>query len=180
MPSAYKILPHYTFEDYCRWEGAWELIDGIPHAMSPAPRPEHQAVAGNLHAEFRAALRASGCSCKVYQPIDYKISEHTVLNPDLLLVCKPITKAFLDFAPELVVEILSPATALIDRHTKFDIYQEQKINYYLIVNVDEQNVEVYKLSDAMTYERLSLDLKNPFEFHIADCRFNIVFENIWS
>jgi hypothetical protein len=37
-----KILPHYTYEDYCRWEGQWELIDGIPYAMSPMPRPQHQ------------------------------------------------------------------------------------------------------------------------------------------
>lgn len=77
--------------------------------MSPAPGPEHQFVAGNLHAEFRNALKTKGCDCKVYQPIDYKISEDTILNPDLLLVCKPIAKAFLDFAPELIAEILSPA-----------------------------------------------------------------------
>lgn len=180
MGSAYKIVPHYTYEDYCRWEGRWELIEGIAYDMSPMPRPEHQAVAGNLHAEFRAAIKAARCNCKVYQPIDYKISENTTLNPDLLIVCKPITKTFLDFAPELVVEILSPATALKDRHTKFEIYQEQKITFYLIVNVDERAVEVYKLSDAMTYEQLSIDLKNPFKFQFSGCRFDIVFENIWN
>ncbi len=40
--SAVKLLPYYTYEDYCRWEGRWELIDGIPFAMSPAPTPRHQ------------------------------------------------------------------------------------------------------------------------------------------
>jgi hypothetical protein len=94
MSSAYKILPHYTYEDYYRWEGQWELIDGIPYAMSPAPRPEHQNIAGNLHAEIRSALKKSGCSCKAYQPIDYKISNDTILNPDLLIVYKPIKEAF--------------------------------------------------------------------------------------
>lgn len=123
-------MPHYTYEEYIRWEGQWELIEGIPYAMSPAPGPEHQFVAGNLHAEFRNALKTKGCDCKVYQPIDYKISEDTILNPDLLLVCKPIAKAFLDFAPELIAEILSPATALKDRHTKFELYQHEKISYY--------------------------------------------------
>jgi Uma2 family endonuclease len=180
MSSAYKILPHYTYEDYCRWEGRWELIDGIPHAMSPLPGIRHQAVAGNLHAEFRAALRSSGCTCKVYQPIDYKIADDTILNPDLLIVCKPIIKAFLDFTPDLIVEILSPATALKDRHTKFDLYQQQKISYYLIVDIDKRIVEVYKLSKEDLYERLSFDAQKIFELDIAGCRFGVVFENIWS
>ncbi|HSV11108.1 MAG TPA: hypothetical protein VLI68_10085 [Hanamia sp.] len=35
--SAVKLLPHYTYEDYCHWEGRWEVIDGIPYAMIPAP-----------------------------------------------------------------------------------------------------------------------------------------------
>ncbi len=34
VSSAIKILPHYTYEDYCHWKGRWELIDGIPYAMS--------------------------------------------------------------------------------------------------------------------------------------------------
>ncbi|WP_301924323.1 hypothetical protein [Ferruginibacter sp.] len=37
MSSAVKILPHYTYEDHCQWEGRWEIIEGIPFAMSPAP-----------------------------------------------------------------------------------------------------------------------------------------------
>lgn len=39
-----KYLPKYTYDDYKNWEGKWELIDGIPYAMSPAPRIEHQEV----------------------------------------------------------------------------------------------------------------------------------------
>jgi hypothetical protein len=35
--SAVKLLPHYTYEDYCHWEGRWEVIDGISYAMIPAP-----------------------------------------------------------------------------------------------------------------------------------------------
>jgi Uma2 family endonuclease len=180
MNSAYKILPYYTYEDYCRWEGQWEIIEGIPYAMSPMPRPEHQAVATNLAAELRSALKASGCSCTVYQPIDYKVTEDTVLNPDLLIVCQPIIKAFLDFAPALVVEILSPATALKDRHTKFEIYRQQQIPYYLIVDVDTKTVEVYQLDDAQQYQQLAVDQQKPFQFSLDGCSFPLVFEAVWS
>lgn len=180
MASAYKLLPHYTYDDYKHWEGKWELINGIPYAMSPAPRPEHQAVATSLASELRIALKKENCTCKVYQPIDYKIAEDTILNPDLLILCQPITKQFLDFAPELVVEILSPATALKDRHTKFELYQQQKIPYYLIVDVDEKMVEVYQLSDTNEYQKRDVDQRQPFSFSVAQCRFSVQFDAIWS
>ncbi|MFN2457731.1 MAG: Uma2 family endonuclease [Chitinophagaceae bacterium] len=180
MGVAYKILPHYTYEDYCVWEGRWELIDGIPYAMSPMPRPEHQKIAANVNAEFRNALRKAKCNCNIYQPIDYKISEDTILNPDLLIVCKPITKQFLDFPPSLVVEILSPATALKDRHTKFEIYQHQKIPYYLILDGDNKEVEIYNLSESLSYQKLVLNQQEPFAFSIDNCSFNVTFANIWN
>ncbi len=50
MSSGIKILPHYTYEDYCQWEGRWELIEGIPYAMSPAPVPGNQWVSSNIKA----------------------------------------------------------------------------------------------------------------------------------
>ena len=180
MSTAYRILPYYTYEDYCRWEGQWELIEGIPYAMSPAPRPEHQAVATNIAAEFRAAIKQAHCHCRVYQPIDYKIADDTVLNPDLLVVCKPITKAFLDFPPALVAEILSPATALKDRHTKFDIYQQQRIPYYLMVDVDTKEVEVYHLSNDNLYRKQIIDPEAPTAFSFDDCHISIVLNDIWS
>lgn len=31
-------IPHYTYQDYEKWEGDWELIRGIRYAMSPAPK----------------------------------------------------------------------------------------------------------------------------------------------
>jgi Putative restriction endonuclease len=57
MPASIKILPHYTYQEYKNWEGKWELIDGIPHAMSPAPNTRHQLVAAALSTEFVLALR---------------------------------------------------------------------------------------------------------------------------
>ena len=127
MSNAIKILPHYTYDDWINWEGQWELIDGIPYAMSPMPVPKHQRVAANILAEFRIELKK--CKhCNVYQPLDYKISDEIIVQPDMLIVCGKIEKNFLDFPPALVGEILSPSTALKDGHSKFEIYQQQQTN----------------------------------------------------
>lgn len=147
--------------------------------MSPAPKPRHQAIAENLHAEFRTALKNGKCTCTAYQPIDYKIAEDTVLNPDMLIVCKPIEKAFLDFAPDLVAEILSPATAMKDWRTKFEIYQEQRVPYYLIIDVDREVVEVYQLING-AYQLMSINQKQPFSFTFPGCSASIVLDNIWQ
>lgn len=50
------------------------------------------------------------------------MEEDTVVQPDVLIVCKPITKNFLDFPANLVVEILSPSTVLKDRNSKILLY----------------------------------------------------------
>ena len=144
------------------------------------PRLEHQKVASRLTAQFQNAIEKEGCSCSVYQPIDYKIAEDTILNPDLLIVCKPITKQLLDFAPELVVEILSPATALKDRHTKFEIYQQQQILYYILVDVDTKKIEVWQLNETGKYGEVLIDEKKPQLFAFNNCSFSIAFDNIWS
>ncbi len=177
MPSTARILPHYTYEDYLLWEGQWEIIGGIPYAMSPAPLPFHQFVAGNIHSVFRQALKSEHCRCRVYQPIDYKISEDTVVNPDLLIVFKPITKKFLDFAPALVVEILSPSTALKDRHMKYGLYQNAGVKYYLLVDPDLKTIEKYELSDDLEYVR-NEDLSS---FEVTDlCIVQVDMSGIWE
>ncbi|MEO6837205.1 MAG: Uma2 family endonuclease [Ginsengibacter sp.] len=179
--NAVKILPHYTYEDYCLWEGRWELIEGIPYAMSPAPSPRHQWIVVNIVSELRSAIKKSNCKhCKVYDFIDMKIEEDTILQPDASIVCKPIQKKFLDFSPALVVEILSDATVLKDRHTKFSLYQDFGIKYYLIVDAEKETVEIYCLEKSK-YELQKVDPEKQFTFSLSDdCRIDLTLKNIWE
>lgn len=128
-------LPYYTYSDYLQWEGRWELIDGISFAMNTALTPRHQIIGANLLAEFRFALKKCA-HCKVSQPVDYRIEEDTTLQPNMLVICGDVKKKFLDFPPALVVAILSPSTALKDRHTKSALYAGHKIPYYIIISPD--------------------------------------------
>src|SRR5215210_7076380 len=126
MSLAKKYIPHYTYDDWVYWEGCWELIEGVPISMSPAPMPEHQRVAAALRMELMLSLRKSKCKhCKAYDPLDYKISENTIFEPDVLLVCGPINKSYLDFPPALIIEVLSKATEEKDRGIKYDYYERE-------------------------------------------------------
>ena len=54
-----RVLPRHTWEDYARWEGHWELIRGVPFAMSPSPKVEHFRVADRLRDALKLGLRSA-------------------------------------------------------------------------------------------------------------------------
>ena len=182
MLSSIKILPHYTYEEFCKWEGRWELIEGIPYAMSPAPAPRHQWVSSNIKYELKDAIKKAGCkNCKVYDFIDIKVADDTILQPDAVVVCKDINKPFLDFPAVIVVEVLSPSTAMKDRNNKFYIYQSQKIPYYLIIDVDKDEVEIYHLKEDNRYHLEIISLAEPYTFNLdTGCTADILLNNIWE
>lgn len=177
MSVVAKVLPYYTYAEWERWEGQWELIEGLPHAMSPAPIPKHQRIASRLLIEFGVALKKCR-KCEVLEPVDYYISEDTILQPDMLVVCDEITKKYLDFPPSLVVEVLSPSSALKDRHTKYYLYEQQGVKYYLIVDIDQEFVEIYELIDG-TYKLIQKGRDFTHNFSFDPCEGNIDFKEIW-
>jgi len=77
---------HYTYDDYKLWEGKWELYDGIAVAMSPAPTRKHQSLASEIIYNIREELDECP-KCEVLGEVDYKVSNDTILRPDVVLTC---------------------------------------------------------------------------------------------
>ena len=179
MSIAEKYRPHYTYDEYCQWEGNWELIEGMPYAMSPAPIPALQRVSLVLSFQFETALQKGCRKCKAYIPLDWKITEDTIVQPDLLIVCDKIEKKFLDFPPVLIVEVLSPATAAKDRGLKMEIYQSLKVKYYLIADPQFKKLEIYQLLNDK-YEPVSIN-PDAYTFNLADeCTAEVNLSDIWD
>ena len=178
MSNAVKILPHYTYDDWVNWEGQWELIDGFPYAMSPMPVPKHQRIGGNIFTEFRNELKK--CKhCNAHQPVDYKISDEIIVQPDMLIICGKTDNKFLDFPPDLVVEILSPSTALKDRHSKFTIYEKQQIKYYIIISLEKEEIEIYMIENGTYHlKQTGREFTHTFFFN-AHCTAKVDFNEIW-
>ena len=101
------------------------------------------------------------------------------MQPDLLIVCDKIEKKYLDFPPKLVVEILSPSTSSKDRNEKMEIYQWQKVKYYLIVDPQFKKTEIYQLITDK-YEPVAITPQN-FTFQIEeDGSIDVNFSDIWD
>ncbi|MGH8553273.1 MAG: Uma2 family endonuclease, partial [Methylococcales bacterium] len=126
-------LPHYTYNDYTHWEGRWELIDGIAHAMAPSPSIQHQRISQKIARLLDEALE--NCPhCQALLPVDWKINQDTIVQPDHLVICYEPEGQYLTRAPSVIFEILSASTRNKDEKVKFRLYEMEGVSYYRIVD----------------------------------------------
>lgn len=148
------LISRYTVADYLTWpdDERWELIDGVAYSMAPAPTVKHQGIAGRFYS--RLEQRLSGKTCRPFiAPVDVVLSESNVVQPDVFVVCDPakITDKNIQGAPDLVVEVLSPATATRDLREKKALYMSAGVREYLIVDPLELYVQRFRLDDNGHY-----------------------------
>ena len=168
-------IPSYTVADYEQWEGEWELWNGVPVAMTPPAGLDHQRLGRKLLLMIQRQLDEQGCRCEVLYESGWKISEATVLVPDLMVVCEPADGDYVLETPGWVIELLSPSTASRDRLEKRRMYAAAGLGYYLIADPRDPTrggkqgprFEALKLVDG-EYESLATDAPGTFDLH-AGC-----------
>jgi len=167
----------YTIADWEKWNDPWELIYGFPYCMSPAPSFRHQHVNTLIILELGNQLRTC-TKCKVIMPIDWQIDDETVVQPDISIICKTVTGKRLTFAPTAIFEILSPGTEKKDRTVKFELYQKQGVQYYVLVDAEKEATEVYLLNEAGKYEQISASDVISFDFE--GCKAELDMSRVWG
>jgi Uma2 family endonuclease len=187
---------HYTWRDYRTWpdDERWEIIGGVAYAMTPAPTTRHQAISMALTIQLGTHFK--GKTCMLFAaPTDIKLSEEDVVQPDLLVVCEKekLRNTHIEGAPTLIVEILSPSTAVHDRGRKLRLYAASGIREVWIVTPCPPSVEVlvldgesYRIAGAYgeedefnspTFPDLGIDLNTVFEFPLTPGELRIVKES---
>jgi Uma2 family endonuclease len=179
--AALKIedLPHYTYDDYIQWEGHWELIKGIPYAMTPAPTLKHQELSLDIAIQLKRLL-AKCKKCHVYEAVDWKIKDDTVPRPDILVVCgeNPDDKKLV-ITPVLVFEILSPSTSRRDKILKYQLYQDEGVKYYCIVDPEIRSVEIFTLQEDH-YKKEGSFKEGKMIFALGPCTIAFDFREIFK
>jgi len=148
MTQSVKQHPRFGWDDYQRWpdEQRWEIIAGEAFDMSPTPTPRHQAIVGELYAALRPYF--AGKRCRLFlAPLDVKLSDQDVVQPDLFVVCerKKIKPTHIDGAPTLVIEVVSPSTELHDRIRKTRLCAAFGVKEFWLVTPYPWLVEVFVL-----------------------------------
>jgi Uma2 family endonuclease len=140
----------YTVEDYDALPDdgyRYELIDGELIEM-PAPSLLHQAVQAYLASLFVAFVMAHRTGRVYVSPVDVQLGG-LVVQPDIVYVSNErsevLTPRRVVGAPDLVVEILSPATRTHDLTTKREIYRLEGVHEYWVVDLEARSARVWAL-----------------------------------
>ena len=139
-----------TYEDYRDMpeDERYEIIDGELIPKDTPPRL-HQGASRNISTPMHIYVKANRLGEIYYAPTDVILSEINVVQPDILFVSNARSHILVDEgvrgAPDMVVEILSPSTAQLDKVRKRELYARFRVPEYWQVDIDEFNVLVLAL-----------------------------------
>ncbi len=138
-----KVGP-YRRQDYDALpdEPRCELIWGKFH-LSPSPTLVHQLVASTLRERLDALVEPAG-GMALAAPLDVPLAVHSVVQPDVIVLRAATLAAFRRreaVAPELLVEVLSPGTARLDRGEKLALYAACGVGEYWLIDPVTQDCQ---------------------------------------
>ncbi len=172
-------LLHYTYDDYAKWEGEWELIEGLPVSMAPAPMRIHQRLARDIFLLLNEQSLDECEDCELLYEFDWKISEESVVRPDIVLACNDDGEAYLTKAPKIIFEILSPSSARKDETVKFDLYEAEGVQYYILVYPEDLRAKAYRLHEGK-YRKIADFTHETLQFTDLGCDLSLDFGKLFQ
>jgi Uma2 family endonuclease len=138
-------LGPYRLRDYDQLpdQPRCELVFGRLY-VTPSPFGPHQVVSDVLERHLGRIARASG-GFSFHAPFDVVLADHSVVQPDVFYLSAArldIVGDRVEGAPDLVVEILSPNTARMDRGQKLDLYARCGARECWLVSLEPRQVEL--------------------------------------
>jgi Uma2 family endonuclease len=182
MELSLDLNKRYTYADYLTWQDdkRRELVNGFIRVMSPAQRPQHQRISGNLSSTLYYIIKERKNGWSIYHaPFDVRLPKNgekednridTVVQPDICIVCDPskIDRRGCLGAPDMIVEILSFSTAKYDTTIKLKLYEDAGVREYWIVYPLEKGVEVFILQPDGKYDNGTRYEIRKMPVHIFD------------
>jgi Uma2 family endonuclease len=159
--SAANQLPYLmTVAEFLDWptpddSDRWELIDGLPVAMSPA-RPRHGGIAAET-ARLIGNHLAEHPRCRVFTEAGVQPDGYNLRIPDLSVSCETVgVDDLLLREPVLIVEILSPSNtrdtwAAVVRYMTIPSVQE-----ILVLHSTEIKAELLRRASDGPWPRVTL------------------------
>ena len=153
--TAWPAQGQWRYEDYLRLPNdgrRYEVIAGVLYVAN-APSFDHQYTVYQLARYLGAFAEARNLGIVIGAPFEVHLSETSrPVQPDVLFLSNeqkpsPGAQKF-EGAPTLIVEVISPSSIRLDRHTKFDVYERAGVTEYWLADPKTRAVEVYILSNG--------------------------------
>lgn len=121
-----------------------ELIDG-ELIVTPSPMSSHQRLVQRIFGLIQTHMPDGEA---MLAPMDVYLDELNAVQPDVFWLAPDSRcverSGYFYGAPELVVEVVSPATSTRDRRDKFDLYQRHGAREYWLADPAAQHIEVWQ------------------------------------
>ena len=174
LPKGHK----YTAEEYFALTPESnthiELRDGEIVSFA-TPTVEHQDIVGSLYSEIRSFIRRNNGDCKPFvSPLDVKIDDFNVVQPDVFVICDP--SKYDDRrcygAPDWVIEVLS-TNRNDDLFRKLALYQKYGVREYWIADPKNKKTIVYFFDKSDFPEIYTFDSTVPVGIYGGELSLNI-------
>jgi Uma2 family endonuclease len=146
----------WTYKDWLQLPDdgyRYEVIDGMLY-ITPPPQTQHQRISARIVGRLMEFLKSEPIGEVIYAPVGVRLpSQPTPLQPDILFIRAErldiIGDVYIEGAPDLVMEILSPSNWLYDCREKKQVYQQGGVAEYWIVDPRIETIQVYQLEGGV-------------------------------
>jgi Uma2 family endonuclease len=164
----------FTLEEYLELEEKssilHEYVAGEIFAMAEASQA-HEIIAMNLVSPLHAHLQDRPCRTYKTRRLQFKcFGDDFVYRPDVWVACGDTRNAKGDYIdePSIVIEVLSPSTARIDKREKVTSYREiPSVNEFVLVAQKPVHVMIYRRADQWQPQILD-SLESILEFRAIE------------
>ncbi len=157
MPADWVPGPEqgsWTYDDYTALPDdgrRYEIVNGVL-VMAPAPNGPHQDAVLRFAHYLLVNVEFAGLGKVRVAPFDVELSPKDVFQPDVFVVLNAHLDRILEKkvvgAPDLVVEVSSPSTALYDRVTKYEKYANAGVQEFWVANTNARTIQVLVLESG--------------------------------
>lgn len=153
-----------TLEEFLQWtdEEVWaEWINGEVRFLSPVS-DQHADLNDFFRSILRIFVERHRAGIVRGEPFVVRLpGVNVVYSPDVFFLSESrrhlMRPTYLDGAPDLVVEIVSPESQLRDKQEKLANYQKAGVLEYWLIGPTEQVIQVYTLAEDGLYHPLHPD-----------------------
>ncbi|MEW6661708.1 MAG: Uma2 family endonuclease [Bacillota bacterium] len=142
-----------TYDDYILFpeDGRRHELLGGEHYMTPAPTTAHQHFLAKLFYLLYQHVISNHLGKVFFAPIDVVLSPQDVVQPDLIFIsnerrCR-LTEKNVQGAPDLVAEVISESSRLLDKKLKRNLYGSYDVLEYWLFDPELRVAEVYRRDD---------------------------------
>jgi Uma2 family endonuclease len=131
-----------------------------------APTIWHQDAVGNIYVALRAHLAASGAGKAWVAPVDVVLDydRALVVQPDVVVVAAgrlSIVTSRIEGAPDLAVEVLSPAPRVGQVHERLNWFARYGVRECWVVHLEGPRIEVLSFAEGAVHSRRELRSHDP-------------------